>query len=199
MKSPKYLVIALVGKAGVGKDTLAQDLVDDHKDWNMIVSCTTRPPREGEKDGEAYHFLTVEQFTEKVLNGDMLEATCFNGWHYGTAKSALKPGVNIGVFNPEGFDCLVEMPIAEVKVLGYYVTCEDKTRLLRQLNREEHPDVNEIIRRWLADDEDFCEIEDDDRLKPVWNETPFHKMKIQQLIESDIEFAQSPVRIRKFN
>ena len=189
MKNPKYLVIALVGKAGVGKDTLARDLADDHKDWNMIVSCTTRPPRDGEKEGEAYHFLTNEQFAQKVLDGDMLEATCFNGWHYGTMKSSLVPGVNIGVFNPEGYDCLMEMPIAEVKVHGYLIQCEDKTRLLRQLNREEHPDVNEIIRRWLADDEDFYDIEQDERLTVVWNETPYHKMKICQKIESDARFA----------
>lgn len=185
MKSPKYLVIALVGKAGVGKDTLARDLVDDNKNWNMIVSCTTRPPREGEKDGEAYHFLTNEQFAQKVLDGDMLEATCFNGWHYGTMKSSLVPGVNVGVFNPEGYDCLAEMPIAEVRVHGYLVQCDDKTRLLRQLNREERPDVNEIIRRWIADDEDFCEIETDDRLDVVWNEAPHHKIKILEKIQDD--------------
>lgn len=189
MKNPKYLVIALVGKAGVGKDTLAQDLVDDNKDWNPIISCTTRPPRENEKDGIAYHFLTNEEFTQKVLNGDMLEATCFNGWHYGTMKSSLQPGVNVGVFNPEGFDCLAEMPIEEVRVHGYLIECDDKTRLLRQLNREEHPDVNEIIRRWLTDDEDFCEIENDDRLNVVWNETPYHKMKICQKVKADARFA----------
>ena len=189
MKNPKYLVIALVGKAGVGKDTLARDLVDDNKNWNMIVSCTTRPPREGEKDGEAYHFLTNEQFAQKVLNGDMLEATCFNGWHYGATKSTLKPGVNVGVFNPEGFDCLAEMPIEDVKILGYYITCEDKTRLLRQLNREENPDVNEIIRRWLTDNEDFCNIEEDERLIQVWNETPWNKIEIMRGIWFDVREA----------
>ena len=178
-----------MGKAGVGKDTLARDLVDDNKDWNPIISCTTRPPRENEKEGVAYHFLTNEEFAQKVLNGDMLEATCFNGWHYGTMKSSLQPGVNVGVFNPEGFDCLAEMPIEEVRIHGYLVECDDKTRLLRQLNREEHPDVNEIIRRWIADEEDFYEIETDDRLNVVWNEEPYHKMQILAGIQQDARDA----------
>ena len=152
------LVVALVGKAGSGKDALARQLASC-PGINNIVSCTTRPMREGEKDGQAYHFLTNEQFAEKVLNGDMLEATYFNGWHYGTMRSSLQEGINVGVFNPEGWDCLAEMPIPGIKVLGYLLECDDKERLLRQLNRENDPDVHEIIRRFSTDEEDFADID----------------------------------------
>ena len=41
----------------------------------------------------------------------------------------------------------------------YYVTAKDKTRLLRQLNREENPNVDEIIRRYKTDKEDFCDLD----------------------------------------
>lgn len=155
----KY-IIAFIGKAGAGKDTIAAELIKQHPDWNMIVSCTTRPQREGEIDGVNYHFLTNEAFAEKVLNGDMLEATYFNNWHYGTMASSLREGVNVGVFNPEGYDCLTEIMPKEIKVFGFYVQAEDKTRLLRQLNREFNPNVKEIIRRFIADEEDFFDIDD---------------------------------------
>ena len=156
----KYIV-AFIGKAGAGKDTIMQGVAKLNPDWNMIVSCTTRPKRENETEGINYYYLTNEEFAQKVLNGDMLEATYFNNWHYGTMASSLHEGVNLGVFNPEGYDCLTEMNSKDIKIIGIYVCCNDKTRLLRQLNREKDPDVHEIIRRFSADEEDFYDIDND--------------------------------------
>lgn len=158
----KVKIIALFGKAGSGKDTILRALVNKFPDrYNEIVSCTTRPPREGEQEGVNYHFLTVEQFTEKVLNGDMLEATEFNNWHYGTALSSLSTEkINVGVFNPEGIRCLMEDNF--VDLIAYYVQVGDKERLIRQLIREVDPDVKEIIRRFSADEKDFEDLEDID-------------------------------------
>ena len=88
---------------------------------------------------------------------EMLEATCFNDWFYGTALQSLDESVvNIGVFNPDGIDALLESPLVEVKV--YYVQATDKNRLLRQLNREDNPDVDEILRRFKTDREDFSDL-----------------------------------------
>ena len=158
----KVKVIALFGKAGSGKDTILRALVKvDPDKFNEIVSCTTRPPREGEQEGVNYHFLTIDQFTEKVLNGDMLEATEFNDWHYGTALSSLsKDKINVGVFNPQGIRCLMEDKL--VDLTAYYVRTSDKERLIRQLNREENPDIQEIIRRFSNDEQDFEDLEDID-------------------------------------
>lgn len=153
------LLIALVGKAGSGKDSLARKLTACEGIHN-IVSCTTRPMRENEQDGIDYHFLTNEMFAEKVLNGEMLEATYFNGWHYGTLETSLHDGVNVGVFNPAGWDCLSMFPIKDITLIGYFLDCNDKERLLRQLQREQNPDVHEIVRRFSADERDFEELSD---------------------------------------
>lgn len=160
----KIKVIAICGKAGSGKDTILRILVGRHPNkFNKIISCTTRPAREGERYGVDYYFLTVDEFTNKVLNGDMLEATEFNGWHYGTALSSLsKDKINVGVFNPEGIRCLMEDGLIDLTV--YYVQASDKERLLRQLNREKDPDVQEIIRRFAADEQDFNDLSDIDYL-----------------------------------
>lgn len=158
----KVKVIALFGKAGSGKNTILRALVNKFPDrYNEIVSCTTRPPREGEQEGVNYYFLTVDQFTEKVLNGDMLEATEFNNWYYGTALSSLSTDkVNVGVFNPQGIRCLMEDNFVDLTV--YYVQTSNKERLIRQLNREENPDIQEIIRRFSTDEQDFEDLEDID-------------------------------------
>ena len=162
MPTTKIKIIALMGKAGSGKDTLMQKVLAAYPDrFNEIISCTTRPAREHEINGKNYYFLTIEEFTKRLLQGDLLEATEFNDWHYGTLFSTLaqdKP--NIGVFNPEGVFNLIDNPSIDLEV--WYIQASDKDRLLRQLNREVSPNVAEIIRRYKADEEDFAEEELED-------------------------------------
>jgi guanylate kinase len=88
----------------------------------------------------------------------MLEATSFNDWFYGTSYDSLRSDCpNIGVFNPDGIRAMSEMPDIDVTV--FKITCTDKIRLLRQLNREENPNVDEIVRRYKTDKEDFFDLE----------------------------------------
>ncbi len=151
--SHRYKVIAIVGEAGSGKDSLLQRLYKKI-DSNEIISYTTRPKRDYETDGINYHFVTADEFANLISKDKMLEATVFNGWAYGTAMDSLKPNkINIGVFNPEGVEYLCEN--SNVDVLIVHCLCSSKTRLLRQLNREINPDINEIIRRFTADAKDF--------------------------------------------
>jgi guanylate kinase len=165
-----YKIIAIIGKAGSGKDTILQKVLEKDCTLHEIVSCTTRPPREGEIDGINYFFLDPETFGDKVLKGEMLEATCFNDWFYGTGFESLRSDIwNIGVFNPAGIESLLHNKNVDVHV--FYVQASDKTRLLRQLNRESDPDVNEIIRRFRADMLDFDGEELDFRYEDIINET----------------------------
>lgn len=162
----KYKIIAIMGKAGSGKDTLCKTLLEQPEFFNAmpIVSCTTRPIRDNEIDGVDYHFLTYEQFTDQVLSGEMIEATAFNHWCYGTSVNNLsKDRLNIGVFNPEGVGILRSNKDIDLRVI--YLEANDKDRLLRQLNREKSPDCHEIVRRFSADEEDFAE-EEIDYLEP---------------------------------
>ena len=154
-----FKIIALIGEAGTGKDTLMQRILAKYPlAFNEIISCTTRPMREGEAEGVNYFYLTPEEFAGKVLNGEMLEATSFNDWFYGTSYDSLRSDcTNIGVFNPDGIRAMSGMPDIDVTV--FKITCTDKIRLLRQLNREENPDVDEIVRRYKTDKEDFFDLE----------------------------------------
>lgn len=153
-----YKIIALIGKAGSGKDTMMRKVLEKNPNLHEIVSCTTRPRREGEVEGVNYFYLTPEQFGDKVLHDEMLEATCFNDWFYGTSYESLRSDVtNIGVFNPAGIDSLLGRRDVEVHV--FYVIASPKDRLLRQLNREKDPNVDEIIRRYKADEIDFADLD----------------------------------------
>ena len=152
----KIRVIALFGQSASGKDTLAKILAKQDN-ISEIVSCTTRPMRDYEREGVDYHFLTNEQFAEKVLDGSMLEATSFRNWFYGTPIDSLKEDkINVGVFNIQGIECLLKDD--RLEVYPVYIACEDKLRLQRSLNRESNPDCEEICRRFLTDKQDFDDI-----------------------------------------
>ena len=147
----KINVVALVGKAGAGKDYYLRQ-VCEHADVHEIISCTTRPVRDGELDGVNYHYLSDEQF----LAGNYIECCMFRGWRYGTRISDLDPNkINVGVFNLAGVEQLLTNENIDLTVIQ--VTATDKVRLIRQLNREFDPDVNEIMRRFKTDEEDFNE------------------------------------------
>lgn len=157
----KYKIIALFGEAGAGKDYIQKSIMKT--DWGKshlheIISCTTRPPRQGEIDGVHYHFIpTAAEF----LNGEnmrkWIEMTLFRDWWYGTSIDHLvKDKINIGVFNIEGIKQILQDE--KIDCLPIRIICYDKIRLLRQLNRESSPDCMEIARRFLADSKDFSNI-----------------------------------------
>lgn len=88
----------------------------------------------------------------------MLEAVCFNDWFYGSDFTNLRKGaIHICVMNPEGIEALIADP--RIDVTTFWVRASDKTRLLRQLNRETNPDCHEIVRRFGADYLDFADID----------------------------------------
>ena len=153
-----YKVICIMGKSGSGKDTIMKKILDLFPNtFAPVISFTSRPKREKEIDGVDYHFISETNFISKITNKDMIEWTFFNGWYYGTAKESFsKDKINICVCNPEGTRHLKKMGFDTMPI---YIDAKDKTRLLRQLNREDNPDVKEIVRRYLTDEKDFQNLE----------------------------------------
>lgn len=152
----KYKILALFGKSGAGKDTIQKWLTTNYN-MNGIISCTTRPPRDYERNGIHYHFLSNEEFAQKVLNMSMLEATVFNDWCYGTPIESLrKDKINVGVFNIQGIECLLQDN--RLDILPIFIDCSDKKRLLRNIKREKVPNCLEICRRFITDEKDFSDI-----------------------------------------
>lgn len=160
-KMKKYKVIALVGKAGSGKDSLCTALIDQLQDEgfkaNKVVSYTTRPPRDKEIDGKDYYFVTPQEIASLIFENKILEATEFNNWFYATGIDKLYEDViNVAVVNPAGIESISEDSRIDLCVIE--CLCSDKERIIRQLNREFNPDIDEIFRRYKADREDFSDF-----------------------------------------
>lgn len=82
-------VFVITGPSGVGKGTLIARLLAAAPELELSISATTRRPREGEREGRDYHFLTEEEFQRRVDAGDFLEFATYAGNRYGTLRSAL--------------------------------------------------------------------------------------------------------------
>jgi len=83
-RSPLLAVIS--GPSGAGKTTLCHNLLAADPGLVRAVTCTTRAPRAGERDGVDYHFLTPEVFQRGVASGHFLEHATVHGRSYGTWK-----------------------------------------------------------------------------------------------------------------
>ncbi|HET9094358.1 MAG TPA: guanylate kinase [Solirubrobacteraceae bacterium] len=82
-------VFVITGPSGVGKGTLIRSVIDRIPALELSVSATTRPPRPGEQDGVAYHFLSRAEFDARVTAGDFVEWAEYSGNRYGTLRAEL--------------------------------------------------------------------------------------------------------------
>ena len=89
-------VFVITGPSGVGKGTLISRLLDRVPDLELSVSATTREPREGEENGRDYHFLTSDQFDERIKAEDFLEFATYSGHRYGTLRSEVRNRLDAG-------------------------------------------------------------------------------------------------------
>ncbi len=80
----------ITGPSGVGKGTLIHALLERCPGIELSVSATTRAPREGEAAGREYHFLTPQEFQERVDRGEFVEHAEYAGNRYGTLRSELE-------------------------------------------------------------------------------------------------------------
>ena len=89
LKSPNLspLLVLISAPSGGGKTTVCQQLLATRPDMTRAITCTTRAPRPGEKDGVDYYFLDAESFLKRVQAGNFLEHATVYGFSYGTLKS----------------------------------------------------------------------------------------------------------------
>ena len=83
-------VFVITGPSGVGKGTLIRGLLGEVPELQLSVSATTRKPRPGERDGVEYHFLTPDEFSDRVAAGEFLEHASYSGQRYGTLRSEVE-------------------------------------------------------------------------------------------------------------
>jgi len=80
------------GPSGSGKTTVCE-ILKRHSDVEGSISVTTRPPRQNEKNGESYYFVSHNEFQKMIENGDLAEYAEYCGYYYGTPFETLREAI----------------------------------------------------------------------------------------------------------
>ena len=162
----KNKIFVLMGKSATGKDTLYKKLLEEGQlPIKPVVIYTTRPIRQGEIEGEAYHFVDVETYERLKAEQKVIEYrdyhTVHGIWSYFTVADAqFTDSQAVLLINTlEGYTQILSY-FGKERVVPRYVEVEDGERLTRALCREKsqsEPKYEELCRRFLADAKDFSE------------------------------------------
>lgn len=158
------ILLILVGKTASGKDAIVKELVKNG--WDKVVTYTTRPIREGEKEDITYHYISDEEFKEKIDSGFFLEYkkydTEYGVWYYGSPKEELlsvKADENkVIILTPDGYRDFVKEALG-VQYRCIYIYSNSKTIQKRLKRRGDSP--LEAKRRLDNDNIDFKGVENE--------------------------------------
>ena len=89
------LLVVVSGPSGAGKSSILRAVLSS-TDSEFSTSATTRPPRPGEVDGREYHFLSWDEFDDRIQRGEVLEWAEYGGNRYGTLRSEVVPILDRG-------------------------------------------------------------------------------------------------------
>ena len=152
-----------MGKSATGKDTIYKKVKEQIPELKTIVIYTTRPIREGERDGVEYYFADEEKLEKLQQAGKVIELREYNTvhgiWRYFTADDGQfdREDHLIAIGTLESYMQL-KTYFGEEKLVPIYIEVEDGLRLERALSRErmqKEPKYEEMCRRFLADAVDF--------------------------------------------
>lgn len=190
-------IYVVIGKSASGKDTIFKYLREDETLlMKTVVGYTTRPIRDGERDGVEYFFVSVEQFEQLRMAGKIIEyrtyQTIHGPWNYFTVNDGqidLTKSDYLFINTLEAYN-QIKKYFGEDKVIPIYIEVEDGERLSRALKREKkqsEPKYAELCRRFLADSEDFSE----EKIKESGIERRFINDDMKECIKEIIEFIHN--------
>ena len=94
--SRRGTIFVLSAPSGAGKTSISKRIVATMPDVVQVVTCTTRTPRPGERDGREYYFLSCQVFEQHIAAGDFLEWAQVHGQLYGTLRQSVEAATAAG-------------------------------------------------------------------------------------------------------
>ena len=147
----KLRPVVFCGPSGTGKSTLIKRLMNEYPNaFAFSVSHTTRKPREGEKDGREYHFVTREQMIKAIENNEFLENAEFSGNMYGTSKKAVEDVLSSGRICALDVDIQGVLSLKKTTLNPIYLFIKPPSmEILEKRLRDRGTETDESIRKRL--------------------------------------------------
>ena len=153
--------VILSSPSGGGKTTIAHKLLSLRKDLGYSVSCTTRPPREGEVNGRDYHFLAVEKFKRGQDAGDFAESAEVHGHLYGTLRAEVARVLSSGrhVIMDIDVQGAQQFSAAFPESVLIFILPPSADALIERLTARGTEDAKSLIRRFRSAKEELKSID----------------------------------------
>ncbi|MCH3966946.1 MAG: AAA family ATPase [Bacilli bacterium] len=146
-------MIILTGPSASGKTATCLYL-QKHYGIKKVITHTTRPMREGEKNDVDYHFVSVPEFERLKKENYFIETVTFNGNFYGTSRPEVRIDKCMAVeFNGAKTYSALHDP----RTVIFYMKLSEQLRLARMTKRGDDP---EKIKSRLQNDRDAFEVDD---------------------------------------
>jgi guanylate kinase len=148
----KGILFIISGPSGVGKGTVIAALKKDFPKFVFPISHTTRAIRPGEKDGETYHFITVERFRDGIAKGEFLEwALVHQENYYGTLKKPIMDALEEGKIvvrevDVQGFRS-IKAVVPSANLVSIFLKAGSKQELLERIKKRGKLPEEEMKRR----------------------------------------------------
>lgn len=148
------LMLILSSPSGAGKTTLSRKLLAEDGALVMSVSATTRPPRNGERNGVHYHFIDKARFEALRGEGAFLEHARVHDNHYGTLKSevdkALADGRDVLFdIDYQGTQQLMAQSSIRGRLVSIFILPPSMDELKRRLETRAQDSAEVVARRMM--------------------------------------------------
>ncbi|MBQ2937917.1 MAG: AAA family ATPase [Clostridia bacterium] len=134
------MLVILSGVSGAGKDTIKKELIKRMENVISLPSFTSRNPRVGEEEGVQYHFITKEEFKEKIKNGEFYEYDIHHENYYGTSRKLMNEKIQSGKIivkdiEVNGTENLIKTLKHETKLVTIFLKVDKEELKHRLINR----------------------------------------------------------------
>ena len=146
------MLVVFSGGSGVGKNTIIERLLAEGG-FELLPTYTTRAQRPNESFGKPYHFITEEQFKEKIDSGELFEYNIVHGNYYGSSRVLFDEKVKSGKILLKDIDVQGTQALAETlgkmtKLVTFFLRVDSKEVLVKRLTERKEKEIEKRLARY---------------------------------------------------